>query len=100
MIDESFEIRNYIKELTVSEARTLFKHRFLMTQSVKMNFKNDNTYSRTLWKCDHCKKMDSESHLLWCDAYKSLRENKNLNNDKDLCQYLQDILRLRTKEDK
>ena len=99
MIDESFEMRNYMKELTVSEARTMFKHRCHMTQCVKMNFKNDKQFARTLWKCNHCQKMDSESHLLWCDAYKELRQNKNLSNDKDLCKYLQDILRLRIKEE-
>ena len=43
--------------------------------------------------------IDSESHLLWCEAYGKLRENKDLKNDKDLCQYLQEILSLRTKEE-
>ena len=43
--------------------------------------------------------MDSENHLLWCESYKKLRENKNLDNDKDLCKYLHDILAHRTKQD-
>ena len=59
---------------------------------------NCSSYSRTLWKCNHCQKMDTESHLLWCDAYKHLRQNKNLNSDKDLCIYLKDILKLRAKD--
>ena len=92
-------MKTYVKELQVKQARTLFKHRYQMTQYVKMNFKNDQQYSRALWKCDHCQKMDSESHLIWCTAYKPLRENLNLNCNKDLSKYLQDILKLRTKEE-
>ena len=70
-----------------------------MTQYVKMNYMNDYNFARKLWKCDDCGKIDSEAHLMWCEAYSQLRINKNLNDDKDLCKYLHDILQHRTKKD-
>ena len=97
IINEGFGVKKYMKELSLKESRTLFKHRCKVSQYVKMNFRNDKIFAKKLWKCDHCSKMDTESHLLWCDSYKKLRENKDLNQNKDLCKYLQDILQLRTK---
>ena len=99
MINESFGLQNYIKELSLHEARIMFKHRCYMTQFVKMNYKNEKKYSKQLWKCT-CGKMDSESHLMWCKNYQHLRENKDLSVDKDLCQYLHEIFLLRTKQAK
>ena len=99
MKGEDFGVKSYVKDLTVYEARTLFKHRSQMTQHVKMNYKNNSEYAKQLWKCGKCLKIDSENHLLWCDSYAHLRESKDLNNDRDLCKYLHKILLLRTKED-
>ena len=98
MVNEEFGVRGYVKELPVYEARIMFKHRCMMTEHVKMNFKNNSEYSKKLWKCDECLKMDSESHLLICESYAHLREYKNLEDDRDLCQYLHTILQLRTKQ--
>ena len=99
LVQENFKTRSYIYELSLSEARILFKFRSQMTQYVKMNFSHNTQYSKTQWKCNDCHRMDSENHLLWCESYKKLRENKNLDNDKDLCKYLHDILVHRTKQD-
>ena len=100
ILSEGFGIKKYIREMTLYESRTLFKHRCKATQYVKMNFRNDKNFAKKLWKCDHCQNIDTESHLLWCQYYKKLREDKDLNQNKDLCKYLSDILALRTKEDK
>ena len=70
-----------------------------MSRFVKMNYKGDKKYEKQLWKCDECKLMDSESHILWCSAYQHLRTNKSLNNDKDLCQYLNEVLKIREKSE-
>ena len=64
LINESFGLQNYIKELSLHEARIMFKHRCYMTQFVKMNYKNEKKYSKQLWKCT-CGKMDSESQMMW-----------------------------------
>ena len=51
LTNEKFGMRNYIRELNVKEARTIFKHRCKMTRYVKMIYKNDSRYSTFLWKC-------------------------------------------------
>ena len=66
-----------------------------MTEA-KFNFKNDRTNRKDLWLCDSCEKaIESQSHLLWCPAYKNLREGKSLDSDKDLVTYIQSVLLLR-----
>ena len=62
-----------------------------------MNYKGDQSYAKKLWKCDDCKNMDSEQHILWCTIFTHLRESKNL--DKDLCQYLQKVNKIRAKDE-
>ena len=99
LVNEEFETRDYIKSLSLYEARTLFKYRCSMTQYVKMNFKNDKDYANNLWKCEKCSYMDTNSNLLWCDHYRDLRHNKDLSNNKDLCKYLHEILMARTSDD-
>ena len=88
---EKFECKEYIQALPISQARTLFKHKYSMTDKVKMNFKGDQQYERTLWKCNECSNQDKESHLLWCSGYGDLRQGLDLTEDKDLCTYLQKI---------
>ena len=63
-----------------------------------MNFRNDKNYSKDLWKCNKCGNIDTESHLLWCSKYENIRENLDLNQNKDLCKYLLKILSLRKKD--
>ena len=99
LINEKFGMRKYVKELNVNEARTLFKHRCKMTRYVKMNYKNEPKYLKSLWKCQNCSNMDSESHILWCKEYSNLREDKNLQNIKDLSQYIQKVVKLREKQE-
>ena len=98
--NEKFGIKNYIYELKTKEARALFKHRCKMTRYIKMNYKNEPKYSRSLWKCENCANIDSESHILWCKEYTELREGKNLKDNKDLAEYLQKVITLREKKEK
>ena len=99
LINENFGMKNYIKNLKVEESRTMFKHRCKMTRYVKMNYKNEPRYSKSLWKCENCENIDSESHILWCESYKDIRSGKNLENDKDLCDYIQKVMKIRKKHD-
>ena len=81
-----------------SKARTLFKHKYQMTENVRMNFKGDESFARTLWKCSHCLNQDSESHLLWCSEYEDFRQGLDLNNNSDLCSYLKEVFKFRCKD--
>ena len=62
----------------------------------KMNF--SAKYEKELWKCDSgISAIESQSHLLFCPAYAHLREGKSLSDDQDLIEYIQNVLRIRTK---
>ena len=97
LIGEKFETKDYIKDLTVEEARAAFKHRTSMTRYTKFNYKNDPLYSRQLWKCESCDNISTESHILWCSGFKHLREGLDLKSDKDLAKYLLDVVNIRSK---
>ena len=94
---EAFQRKDYFKNLNLEDARTIFKQRAKMTQYVKWNFKNDPKYLHDLWKCTSCQSsIDTQSHILWCESYKKLREEKDLSSNKDLAQYIQEVLRIRS----
>ena len=49
-----------------------------------------------LWMCDSCQsEVDTQTHVLYCPAYKKLREDKDLNSDQDLVKYLAQVLKIR-----
>ena len=94
---EEFGRKSYIRDLDLQQARTKFKFRTSMTQHVKMNQKSNEEYAATLWKCEECGRQDTNLHLLSCSGYQSMRDGKNLNCDKQLCEYLQKIFIQRNK---
>ena len=64
----------------------------------KYKIKNKKEYERTNWLCDSCEsKIDSNSHVIWCEAYRELREGKDLHSDKDLAEYLKKVMSIREK---
>ena len=93
--EEPYERKQYLKNLTLEEIRTKFRMRTKMIDA-KFNYKNKSNYRRELWMCDSCKRaIESQSHLLWCPAYQHLREGKSLDSDKDLTQYIINVLQYR-----
>ena len=97
--EEKFECKEYLSKLPLCHARVLFKHKYSMTENVRMNYKGDPAFARALWKCQKCGNQDTESHLLWCSGYSKEREDLDLDSDKDLCKYLQKIIQQRCKDE-
>ena len=95
MKKEKFEIKPYMKELHLSEARDRFRLRSFMTKTVKSNFSSDRKYMADLWSCWHCPKVDSQTHIKVCPAYQMLRQDKNLDNDHDLVSYFREVIKMR-----
>ena len=51
-----------------------------------------------LYQSDSCmSEVDENTHVLYCPSYAELRENKNMNDDNHLAQYLQKVLEIRMK---
>ena len=91
---EGLEVKDYIKKMSLRDSRTMFRIRSSMI-NVKMNRKSDKKFANDLWKCDYCKSLDSQSHILWCPAFSPLREGKSLDCDRDLVKYFQEVMRIR-----
>ena len=65
LVDEDFECRPYLKELTLSEARTNFRFRSKMTD-LAWNYKHDKSYEADLWKCESCQSCIETKNMFWC----------------------------------
>ena len=97
MVTEDFGIKPYITNFSVHDARAIYKKRTSMMQYVKMNYMNEPKYVKTLWLCNSCQtSIGNMDHVLWCKSYRKVRQGKNLGNDKDLAQYLHDVLKIRS----
>ena len=94
MMDEKFEEKPYLTEMSMHEARTNFRIRSNMTD-VKWNKRSDKNNQKTLWKCEECGNVDSQSHIIWCPFFASLREGKSLDSDQDLVKYFIEVFKIR-----
>ena len=91
---EKLKLHDYVSNMSLRKARLNFRIRSHMINT-KFNRKSDKKFAAELWRCDQCKSLDTQSHIVWCPAFSTLREGKDLNNDDDLVSYFQDVLRIR-----
>ena len=64
LIAEKFEEKRYLSEMSMHDARMLFRIRS-KTNNVRMNQQSDRENARNLWKCTECGNVDTQSHILW-----------------------------------
>ena len=93
---EKFGLKKYFKELSVTNARAKFRFKTKMTQ-VKFNYRNDKQNSAENWICDSCESssIETQSHIMWCEAYSHLRTGLNFKSDQDLTKYLSEVMKIR-----
>ena len=97
MVNEKFGKKDYINELKPGDARQIYKYRSSM-YDVQWNYKSNPKYASELWKCSSCESaIETQQHVLYCPAYNTLREGKDINSDQDLAEYLQKVLSIREK---
>ena len=104
--DEKFKTQPYLSTLNISDARTRFKIKSLMTPTIKMNFPSDPGYTRDLWNCPGCSEdgdvagcRDTQSHVLICPGYAFLRHDIDLSQDKNLVRYFKEVIKIRLDSD-
>ena len=73
-----------------------------MSPTVKMNFQSDKKFTADSWVCDGCRnghndKRDSQSHVLFCEAYEVFRTGKDLTKDQDLVDFFKSVVDHRLK---
>ena len=95
--DELTKGNKYFYTETLKNARTIFRFRVEMFEA-KINFKQKSEYKKEKYLCDSCEsEIDENTHVLFCPSYSDLREEKNLQNDAHVAEYLQKVLEIRTK---
>ena len=96
-----FRLKDYIRNLSATDARIKFRLASQMTQQIKMNFQSDRMHAESLWTCEGCSNLgvigyrDTQQHILVCPAYTEFREGKDLSKDNDLVNYFKQVLKLR-----
>ena len=110
MKKEHCELKSYMVNLNLHDARIRFKIRAQMTPTIQMNFKNDPAFKANLWTCSGCNPRtkhtvteqtrtdDTQSHVLICDSYADLRKDKDLSDDKDLVDFFVAVISRRMKD--
>ena len=100
--DGEFEVQTYFHTLNISNARTLFKLKYHMLPTIKMNFQSDQKFALEVWKCEGCSEVnggigyrDTQSHVFVWEGYALLRQDKDLSQDKDLVGYFNQVLKQR-----
>merc|ERR1711915_860097 len=92
--EEKLNVKDYIRNMRLRNAMMMFRIRSSMID-VKMSKMSDNKYACDLWKCDLCGSLDSQSHVLWCPAFSSLREGRSLDNASNLVTYFHQVIKTR-----
>ena len=76
-----------------------------MTPTVQMNFQSDPSFANQLWTCSGCSSVtadgqlegsrDTQSHIMVCKGYQEMRQDLDLNKDKDLVKYFDMVIKER-----
>ena len=82
----------------MKNARMMIRVRSRMVKC-KMNFSSERVNIETSWKCRACCSgaIETQSHILYCEAYQPLRVGKSLSSDDDIVDYLRKVFELREK---
>ena len=99
--EDDCSLKPYFMKLKVEDARLRFKMASNMTPTVAMNFQSERKFIARLWSCPSCfvdedkNARDTQQHILICKAYANLRIGRDLTNDKDLVDYMRNVINLR-----
>ena len=64
----------------------------------KMNQSSEPKNSGSLWRCQDCGYVDTQTHIMHCPAYQNLRVDKYLDSDIDIVNYFKEVLKFREKQ--
>ena len=100
-VNEEFGLQNYLKNMSLKNARMKFAIETEMVEKIKFNFMSDIQYEKQNWACDYCLgvkgvyKPDSMHHVTECENYAFLRQDLNLDQDNDVVIYFTKVVELR-----
>ena len=102
---EEFKCQPYLHQLKLADSRMKFKINSMMVPSIAMNFPSDPQYTRDRWTCTDCcdpsdpeggaGMINSQSHVLACQAHADLRLGVDLQDDRQLVSYFREVIQRR-----
>ena len=97
--DETFEVKSYLKSLSLPQARLRMRLRAGMVGSVKFNFQSDKKFTEVNWRCS-CGQIDSQRHIENnCVKYDDLRDKFDTKDDLGLVSFFDAVLKRREEEE-
>ena len=95
IMKESYGKKDYISNSKIAEVRSIFKARVGMTEFAD-NFSKDKRFLRTNWQCRCGYEKESEEHVKKeCVIYEDLKDEFDLNDDKQLASFFCKVLKRR-----
>ena len=98
IICEPYGIKNYLKTMTVTQARVYFSARTQMLRTVQYNFRNNPEYRSNEYKC-LCGEEDRQSHLQYCTVYGHCTDGLDLAVPADIVTFYQRVISEREQEE-
>ena len=95
---EEYGIKDYLKTMTVRQARVFFSVRTEMLRTVQYNFRNNPQYRMNDYKCI-CGEEDRQSHLEDCIVYRHCSVGLDLSIPTDIVTFYQRVISEREKEE-
>ena len=92
-------LKEYVRTGHMYSVRSTWEVRAYMLR-VAGNYSHHSKYLATGWLCQACRLQvrEDQDHLADCSGYKDLREGKNMEDDKELVEFYQAVMRRREKQ--
>ena len=94
--------QEYMKKLSLSVARIIFRRNCGMIQTIRSNFKNDKRYKSEKYLCPDCRHLvppvshvDQQDLITSCEGNRDLREGLELSDLKQLAEYFRLVIERR-----
>ena len=93
--NEDMKRKEYFKQKSLEDTRMLFRIRTRMVE-LKANFKNKPAFRKDGWLCEGCQReVETNCHVMSCQAYEQVRQGLDLDSDKDLVQFFKKVMKIR-----
>ena len=98
LLKDDCKTKEYMGLKSLKDVRDILCVRSNMLEGIKGNHKNMNRNKDM--KCGGCNmELDTQSHVLSCEAYRDLSEDKVLSSDEGMIEYFRQVIKRRRKED-
>ena len=96
---DQWGMKEYVRTGNLYSVRSTWEARAYMLR-VAGNYSHHSRYLATGWLCQACQLQvrEDQDHLADCSGYKDLREGKNMEDDKELVEFYQAVMRRREKQ--